>query len=225
MEVFSALSSLSLFRGIDPGAVPGILKAAGARIERCVKGRLVRMRGDLYDRLILVAQGCLEARFEESDGRSMAIEEFRAPAAVAAAVLVSSDPMLPVSLVAGDDSVLVTIEAEAVFGMMTAHPSVMKAYLEDTGDKVRFLAEKLRLMRFGSLRQRLAGHLLDLSSEQGTEEPRWRYGRERTAELLGAARPSLSREIALMAEDGFLDPIDRHRVRLSIPRLKAIIEE
>ena len=92
-------------------------------------------------------------------------------------------------------------------------------------DKVRFLAEKVRLLRFGTLRQRIAGHLLALAGQQKTDNPVWRYSREQTADLLGVARPSLSRELSLMVQGGFIEAMDRSNVRIISASLKQLLEE
>ncbi|MDT8299002.1 MAG: helix-turn-helix domain-containing protein, partial [Spirochaetaceae bacterium] len=112
-----------------------------------------------------------------------------------------------------------------MLGIFTREPMVLRAYLANAGDKVRFLAEKLRLIRFDSLRKKIAGHLLSLASSQNTENPRWRYSREQTADLLGVARPSLSRELSQMAEEGLLTLPDRNHVHFRTTVLRALLEE
>ena len=224
-EVAESLASCPLFRDVESHRLTNLLERAGARVERHPAGRLVRQQGDRYDALVLLASGRLEARFDSSSGKGMAVEHFEAPSAVATAILMSSDPVLPVSLVAEEDAVLATVAYEEMLALLGAEPAILKAYLRDSGDKVRFLAEKIRLLRFGSLRSKIASHLLNLAAEPGSDTVRWRYGRERMAELLGAARPSLSRELSRMVEDGLLEMPDRSLVRLDREALEAVLEE
>ena len=220
-----SLSGCVLFREVDPDRIPRILESAGASVETHRSGTLVRLQGSRYQSLILLAEGALEARFESLSGKGMAVEHFTAPSAVATAVLMSSDPVLPVSLVAEKDSVLITIEYRKVLDIFASEPAILKAYLADAGDKVRFLAEKIRLFRFASLRSKIASHLLFLSREQSTSSPAWRYGREQMADLLGVARPSLSRELSRMADDGLIELPDRQRVVLDAEALELLLEE
>jgi CRP-like cAMP-binding protein len=224
-SLISALAACRIFKNIPENRLGGLLESAGARIEDYAAGRIVLHQGDRYESLILVASGRLEARIDDITGRGLTVEHFKASSVVGTAVLISSNPVLPVTLIASSDIVLVKIEKEAVFSLFTREPEVLRAYLADAGDKVRFLAEKIRLLRFGSLRQRIAGHLISLSDEQKTDNPAWRYGREQTADLLGVARPSLSRELSLMIHDGLILEMDRTHVSLSRLNLKQILEE
>ena len=219
------LTGCTLFRDVEPDRIAALLETAGAAVETHDGGALVRLQGSRYESLILLAKGALEARFESLSGKGMAVEHFTAPSAVATAVLMSSDPVLPVSLVAEKDSVLVTLDYAKVLGLFASEPAVLKAYLADAGDKVRFLAEKIRLFRFASLREKIASHLLSLSREQATLSPAWRYGREQMADLLGVARPSLSRELSKMADDGLIELPDRRRVILDPSALEQLLEQ
>ncbi len=219
------LTDCSLFRGVSSDRIPGILEESNATQERHDAGKLVRQQGDTYSSLILLAEGRLEARFDSVSGKGMVVEHFDAPSAVATAFLMSSDPLLPVSLIAESDVALVTVSYEEILHLFVREPEVLKAYLTDAGDKVRFLAEKIRLLRFGSLRMKITAHLLTLAREQGTTSPRWRYGREQMADLLGVARPSLSRELSRMVDEGILEMPDRNRLNLKIEALENITDE
>ena len=219
------LANCLLFRDVDIHSLADILRTAQARVEEHHTGRTVRFQGDVYEDLIIVASGELVARIDDSNGRGMIVEHFRPSSLVAGAVLTSSDPVLPVSLEALEDSVLVTIPADEMYALFVREPAVLKSFLTDAGDKVRFLAEKLRLLRFGTLRRRIAGHLLGLARQQGTSEPKWRYGREQTADLLGVARPSLSRELSSMVQEGLLEHLGRDRVKLNPKALRALLDE
>lgn len=223
-DLLPVLSTCHLFKLVPEERLGGLLESAGARIEEVDSGKIVRHQGEDYDSLIIVASGRLEARIDDSTGRGMTVEHFKAPAMVGTAVLISSEPKLPVTLIASDDATLVTIEMNAILELFVKEPVILKAYLADAGDKVRFLAEKIRLLRFGTLRQRISGHLIGLSNDQKTENPAWRYSREQTADLLGVARPSLSRELSQMIQDGLVKNLDRVNVRISRSGLKQVLE-
>lgn len=224
-DLLPVLSTCRLFKQVSQERLGQLLESAGARIENHHAGKTVRHQGDIYDSLIIVASGRLEARIDDSTGRGMTVEHFKAPAAVGTAVLISSEPRLPVTLLASEEATLITIDTNSVLELFVREPEILKAYLADAGDKVRFLAEKIRLLRFGTLRQRIAGHLIGLSNDQKTENLTWRYSREQMADLLGVARPSLSRELSLMIQDGLVKNLDRINVRISSSDLKRVLEE
>ncbi len=224
-EVPAYLSRCPLFRGLESERLEAILGDIECRMEKYSAGALIRQQGSVYDRLIFLVAGRLEARFVSTSGRTLTVEHMDMPTMVASAILMSSEPVLPVTLSAETDVVLVTVNRRDMLKLLAAETAVLEAFLEDTGDKVRFLAEKLRLQRFSSLRVKIAEHLLSQSAQRGCLELRWRYGREQMAELLGVARPSLSRELSRMADQGLIEMPDRSTVRLNVAGLRALTEE
>ncbi len=224
-DAFRNLSSCRLFSQLEEGSLEQLLKDSKARLENYSSGKLVRQQGDSYTRLILLASGVLEASLVSGSGKKIVVENFTAPAMVASAILISSRPVLPVNLTAKEDTVLVTVAYSDVLRVFFREPVVFRAFLEDAGDKILFLAEKIRLLYFDSLRRKIAGHLLTVSAEEGTDCFSWRYSREQMADLLGAARPSLSRELSRMAEDGLLEMPSRSEVRVNREALQAVLSE
>jgi CRP-like cAMP-binding protein len=77
-------------------------------------------------------------------------------------------------------------------------------YFSESGNKVIFLLEKLRLFKLKSLRQKFSGYLLSLSAKQNSDTVQRPYNREELAELFGVARPSLSRICSELSDKGLL---------------------
>lgn len=224
-QILNGLTGCSIFHHVDKSKLAKRIEDAGTHVEIHSADGVIRQQGQHYDELIIVISGRVEARIDDVTGRGITVEHFGASTAVATAVLISTDPILPVTLIAREDSVLAAIPYEGMLGIFAREPTVLRAYLADAGDKVRFLAEKLRLIRFDSLRMKIAGHLLSLASSQGPQNTRWRYSREQTADLFGVARPSLSRELSQMADEGLLSLPDRHHVQFRTATLKALLGE
>ena len=224
-QVIRGFAACPIFQSADKTQLAGLLEEAGTHVGSHPADSVIRQQGQRYDDLIVVISGRIEARIDDATGRGITVEHFGASTAIATAVLISSEPVLPVTLIAREDTVLAAIPYDGILKLFAREPMVLRAYLENAGDKVRFLAEKLRLIRFDSLRKKIAGHLLSLASSQSSENPRWRYSREQTADLLGVARPSLSRELSQMAEEGLLSLPDRNHVRFRTTTLRALLEE
>lgn len=73
-------------------------------------------------------------------------------------------------------------------------------------------AKKIHLLTCGTLRQRIACYLTDLSA--GREEMRLPMNREDLAAYLNTTRPSLSRELSWMQDRGILNITGRNHVHI-----------
>ena len=72
------------------------------------------------------------------------------------------------------------------------------------GNRVVFLADKIRYLSMKSLRQKISGYILELSKKQKSEKIRFDYSLDKLSELFSVARPSLSRELSRMVEEGLI---------------------
>lgn len=161
-------------------------------------------QGTRYDHLVVLLEGKASARFYEFSGKTMLVENLEAPSPIAGAILFSSDAYLPVTLEAVTHVRTAVISREGLTRIFQAESSVLQRYLQDMGDKVTFLAEKVRLAGLAGLRQKIADYLLRLRSRHHAEIVTIPFSRERLAEMFSVARPSLSRELSKMDEEGII---------------------
>ncbi len=92
------------------------------------------------------------------------------------------------------------------------HVLLIRNMLSILAYKAYYLNQKLQLMSSGSLRQKIAKVLFDHASSDGTVKLQMK--REELADFLSVARPSLSRELMKMREDGLL-ALEGKKIRIT----------
>ncbi len=208
------------------------------------------MQGDEYRNLAILVGGAVRATIEDMSGRSLLVETLTAPDVFAAPVVYSSQPRIPVTLTAACETTIWSIGRDDIDRLGNRFPAVYRRLLCDAGEKFVFLSTKLRLIKFASLRHKVAGYLLSLAREQRggpgpdaarsvrppvaapleapleaplvVEPP---YTRERLAELFGVARPSLSRTLGELSKEGVLRLAGSQVEIRSIDHLRRILRD
>lgn len=198
------ISSSPLFTGISVEEVVEIFSSVPFSTKRFAKDSLVMLRGDQYDSLKILLEGEVSAEIQDFTGKTIKIENLEAPDAMALGILFADDNTLPVTIVAQSDIRLIAIPKDSIIRIAQKNKQFLLNYFTESGNKVVFLAEKLRLLKFRSLRQKFSGYLLSLSGKQNSETVKLPYNREELAELFGVARPSLSRTCSEMSDEGLL---------------------
>ena len=156
--------------------------------------------GDTCDALMLLTEGAVETRMGSESGREVVIDRLQAPKILAPAFLFAKNPTIPVEVSATTDSVVWYIHREAFFQFMTAHPEVLRAFLEELSQRSQFLSGKVRSFAVKSLRDRVLDYIRQHGAITNVAE---------AAEMLGVARPSLSRLIANLQDEGVLERTER----------------
>lgn len=198
------LSQSTLFSGLSADSVVPLLERVPS-VERGFEGGiLLAQRGDPWDSLWILLEGQVKAEIHDPSGKNLQIETLRVPDALAPAIPFSSEPFLPVSLRAEVAGRALILPRGSVLRLMQSEPVFLANYLRELGDKVNFLADKVRFFRFSTLKEKVARFLLDQQSRRNTSRFRLPYSLEALADLFGVARPSLSRVLGDMDREGII---------------------
>jgi len=217
------ISSSPLFAGITPKEIQKIFQSVSFSTKCYAKGALVMIRGDEYDALKILLAGEVSAEIQDFSGKTVKIENLQAPDAMALGILFANDNTLPVTIVAQTDIRVVAIPKASILKIAQQNQLFLANYLTESANKVVFLAEKLRLFKFSSLKQKFAGYILSLSEKQQSERVSIAYNREELATLFGVARPSLSRVCSEMSDQGLLGIEGKNITILNRVALKKVL--
>lgn|GEM_PF-501699 len=244
------LATCSLFRAIPVERFAELIRTARWQDHRYPKDSLILLQGCVYTSLYILIEGAAYAEMSDDEGRCMRVETFAPVEALASAVLFAPKPVLPVTVGAQTECRVISFPRAELLKLCMSEKSILEACLSESGSRIQFLSERLRLTRFATLRQRIADWLLrkaqagvpgadalaraetagrSTGAGQGigaSTGPGRRAVRvkveptfEKMADLMGVARPSLSRELSRMKDDGLIEIEGRV---IEIPSLNAL---
>ncbi|MFP4563936.1 MAG: Crp/Fnr family transcriptional regulator [Spirochaetia bacterium] len=194
-------------------------------VKKYHRGAIVMFRGDLYEHLFILAEGTLSAEMEDLKGRVLKVETLKAPDKIAPGILFAEDNHLPVTLKTVTETTILSLPKESVFAICRENRYFLLSLLRDAGNKIVFLAEKMRLIKFSSIREKIASYLLDQAERQGSNMVELKISKETMSELFGVARPSLSRVFSEMTDEGILRQEGRSVYILDRQELELLLEE
>lgn len=205
METAEAiLHRCSLFQSVTQDEVREILRDIPHSRRTFSKGAKIFLRGEVCESLLIIICGEVYTHMDITPEKTISMESLRAPEAIAAGVLFAQDNTLPVSATALTEVEVLAFPKKSVMQLFRRYENFMVNYIRDMGNKIVFLAEKIKVLKFTTLRQRVASYLLDLSQKQASLEIRLPFSKEALANLFGAARPSISRIFMEMIAEGVI---------------------
>ena len=193
------LQQFELFSSCSETVLEELLSLPYRRKEYKTGDMVVRV-GDTCDWLMLLAEGAVESRMGAQNGKEVVIERMQAPMILAPAFLFAKNSTIPVEVSMMTDGVVWYIHREAFFKFMATHPQVLQQFLEVLSDRSHFLSNKVRSFAVKSLRDRVLDYIRQHGAITNVAE---------AAEMLGVARPSLSRLIADLQDEGVLERTER----------------
>ena len=216
-----AFSVSTLCRGVEVLELDRLLAKTRYRVEDRAQGELLLLSGSRYDELRVLLEGSVSAEMHHPNGKVVTIETIKAPDPIAPAILFAPRRALPVTVVAGTQCRLLILPMETILDLCQWDRRFLVNFLGEIGGKLSLFAEKFRLLQFSSLRRRIAAYLVPRLEDGVLLLP---CSKERLAEYLSVARPSLSRELSAMAAEGLLE-IDRRTIRiLDLEKLNKLLQ-
>lgn len=189
------LIQLTLFSTCDEKAITTLLNVPHRR-SIYKKGETIVHQGDPCRSLIALTEGVLETQMIGLEGREVTIERIEAPKILAPAFLFGSNNHFPVDVVTTTSCIVWHIDKEGFFCFMQQNPSVLRTFLQLISDRSQFLSQQVRMFAVESLRTRIISYIT---------ENKYLKNIQKSALILGVARPSLSRIISEMVEEGILE--------------------
>ncbi len=209
---FPVLRGSGLFRSLSDDEIGELFDRVNYRIRFYHAGSVIALAGEEIMSLIIVISGSLRGEMSDLSGRTIKIEDIEPPNALAAALLYGRGARYPVNVIANADSEVLIINKEDYFNMMMSDRRILSGYLSLICNKAQFLTARLRFHSFHTIKEKLTYYLLSLP---GASSGRVVLDRthEELSGLFGVTRPSLTRAMGEMVQEGAI-AVDRREITL-----------
>ena len=208
---------LSLFAGLTPAELASLAERAVQK--RYSAGEVLFHEGEPCSGLFVVAQGSVKIFKTSGAGREIMLAIESAPSSVAEVPLFDGGPY-PAAVSAVDQVVAYHISKQDFQSACRQNPELPLKVLAVVGQRLRQLVRIVESVTFGSVRQRLAGALLEFGQQaQGGSFP-LPVTHEELALRLGTVREVVSRNLSRFQAEGLLRVQKREIQLLDIPGLE-----
>jgi len=201
---YSLLSNAHLFKGISPDEIEIILKSVPNRVKKFQSGSMLSQSGEPVNSLMIVIKGVVKGEMIDYAGRVIKIEDIPAPGSLASAFMFGNRNRFPVNVIAVSDGELLLIEKSDFLTLLMNNDIILVNFLDMISNRSQFLSEKIKFLNFKTIKGKLAQYILQKAGkDQSTVN--LDMTQSDLAEFFGVTRPSVSRALGDMEEDGYLE--------------------
>jgi CRP/FNR family transcriptional regulator, cyclic AMP receptor protein len=178
---------------------------AEARLVQIPSGAVARREGDKTPHFKLVVGGLLRVYVTAPDGRTLTVRYVRSGGLLGAVSLFASPFSLPATIQAITDAEVLRLPPREVRHTADRDVRVARALIDELTDRVLAFVGEIPGSAFATVRERLAGHLLDLASETaGSGGLHATVGQQELADAVGTVREVVGRALRALREDGLI---------------------
>lgn len=214
-----ALSRCILFKSLREEEIKALMEGVNYTIKCYNEKDIVAIEGDPCDSISIILSGDIEIHKPFSSGKVVTISHFTAGNIFAESLVFSDMKTYPATVVSSSSSCVMNIPRVELVQMLGRQPQVLENFAGVLSRRIHMLNDRITSLSLDSTRKKIVNILLLEYGRQKSQYLLLPYSRKKMAELLNIPRPSLSRELIRMKDDGL---IDFYKNRIKILDLKSL---
>ena len=214
------LSRCPICRNISVDQRENFLNELNFKVKVYQKGEWIAQQGDVFQSLFILLKGSVKAEMASDSGTILNIETIYAPNPLAPAFLFAKNNRFPVDVVALEDCEIMVVSKETVMKQLACNETFLQEFMTFNANRTHFLSQRLKFLSTKTIKGKLAQYILaraihaDFTMELNKTE---------LSEYFGVARPSLSRSLSEMINEGIIALKGKSGKILNFTELRKLI--
>lgn len=204
------LSRCALFENIDNDEMHGILRCMNMRIQEYKKNDYITIAGETFEQIGVVLDGTVALTKETVSGNRTLIGLLSPGEIFGEMAAYSGKSAWPVTVTAQTSCTVMFFSQDKIVGccerVCISHKQLILNMLKIVSNRALMLNKKLEYLSIRSLRGKICTYFLEEFKKAGSMNTfQLSLNRSELADFINVPRPSLSRELGKMRDDGLID--------------------
>lgn len=204
-EILAVVDNVSLFRGMKDDCVRLNMTNATYNVRSYKKGEIIAMEGEDCTAMGMVLSGNLELRKEFPAGHYMTLTYLDVSDVFGEVIVFSQMHKYPATIIATTDAEILFLDSGAILKLMEGCESVTRNFVSILSNKILMLNKKTSILSFKTIEEKVASYILEEYKAKNNLTFNIPLNRKELAGYLNVPRPSLSRTMAAMKDQGLID--------------------
>lgn len=214
-----SLTKCVLFKAMDGEDIRKIFEFIPYDIKSYTGGDVIAIEGDSCDNVGIILSGDIEIHKSFASGKLVTINHFDIGNIFGEALIFSGEHKYPATIISTNSSKVMFLYRNDIIKLMSLDTRVLNSFMSVLSNRILMLNQRLTNLSYDTLRKKIANILILEHNKQKSAYITLPYSRKKMAEMLNIPRPSLSRELIKMKDDGL---IDFYKKEIKIIDLKAL---
>lgn len=208
-EYISALLNSPLFADINREHLGQLIICMNTTINAYKRGNIIAVEGTRMDGIGVVISGLLSIGKTSVTGNRIVIGTVDSRELFGETAAFTNDREWPATVEASSDSIVMFIDPSSITDSCSSacewHKSLQKNMLGILANKALALTQRIRYMGIKGLRAKVCTYLYNLHIEQNSDFVKLPLKKYELAQLFNVERPSLSRTMINLRNEGVID--------------------
>ncbi|UCD09369.1 MAG: Crp/Fnr family transcriptional regulator [Dehalococcoidales bacterium] len=207
-KILDAVKSSALFRNIDDESLGVMLECLNPRMKKYKQREIIVSYGQPFTGIGIIAAGRVTLTKEQYSGNRI-IMGFLDEGHIFGEMIAFSDRKVwPVTVISQEDSTVLYLPPNRITttcsNVCASHTTLIMNMLGILSNRALMLNRKIDHISAKSIRGKISSYLIDILRESSNNTINIPMKRHELADYLNIPRPSLSRELGLMRDEGMI---------------------
>ena len=203
-------------------AILDIFRDTNYTIKKFSKNDIIAIEGDTCTSIGLVLEGNVDIK-RMLGSKVVHLSSFSKGGVFGEIIAFSDVNLYPATVIASSLSQIMFIDKKDFIKFCTHNEEFLGMFLNTLTNKIFLLNNSITNLTFNSIRQKICNFLISEYKIQKSKNIKLNITKEKLSESLGVTRPSLSRELINMKDDGLIDYNRSHIVILDLESIENIL--
>ena len=212
-EIVRVLRNNEFFKDLSEGEIEKVLSTVKYTITLFKKGEIIAHEGEDCRYLGLIIKGTIELQRIYSSGRYIVINRLKEEDVFGEALVFSKKSEYPATIVTTVDCKILLIDRNEILKLCLMETRILENFIGLLSIKVLMLNNRIKSISFKTVREKVVNFILEEAKEQKGTVIKLNASKEAISATLGIPRPSFSRELINLREEGFIE-FDRNTIKI-----------
>ena len=203
-------------------AILEIFRDTNYTLKKYSKNDIIAIEGDTCTSIGLVLEGNVDIK-RMLGSKVVHLSSFSKGGVFGEIIAFSDVNLYPATVIASSLSQIMFIDKKDFIKFCTHNEEFLGMFLNTLTNKIFLLNNSITNLTFSSIRQKICNFLISEYKIQKSKNIKLNITKEKLSEILGVTRPSLSRELINMKDDGLIDYNRSHIMILDLEAIENIL--
>lgn len=211
--LIKVLQSCPLFKEMNEDLLIEAFASVSYRIVEQGKGSFLAVEGDECNALGFVIEGKVEVQKVHVSGKMVTLTNLGTGDMFGEAIIFSSHKQYPATIMCLKPVKILLIKGQDVISLCSTYPRVLQNFMTHLSNRILMLNSKIQYLSLETIRQKIVIFLWEQYKKEGSILIKIPLTKQKLAEQMGVQRPSLSREMGKLRDEGYID-FSQNQIRI-----------
>ena len=221
-NIIEQMKKNELFSNLSNEQISNIISKVKYTVKTYDKDEIIAVEDEECDSLGLVLNGIVEIQRIYASGKYIVLKRMASGEVFGEAIIFSKINNYPATIIAMSKASVAFIKKEEILKLFVIDDIILKNFISLLSDKIFVLNNKIKNISFKTVKQKVVNYILDQMNQQKSDKIVLKSSKEQISSYIGIPRPSLSRELMKLRDEGIID-FDKNTI--TVCDVEALEEE